>query len=354
MKTNKAVVVALAAAILASGGGLAGSLATATPAQAATQRVTTEAAAPALSMFAYGVSGNSGNAVWSAPTNISGKVTSYTITVKKTGKADLVFTNTSKEKDITMTLTGLSQNTIYTVIVKANVVSPTGVKSSVSASSLMHTPYALTSVMPVAPKVAVSHVTNNSLTAVWSQPIHLAGWADNYTVVVKQGTKVVQSIIVPDWSRNTFYTNTLNISGLAANTAYTMEVTTNSRAFEGTKTASSKATVVKFTTAAKASSVAVAKPSVTVSTVTSSSAVVNWKKPAVTKGAIASYGITLTDRSTGKKYFFSRSADSDNFKLSPLEAGKAYTVYVVAKAVSADGKSASYSVTQANFTTKTK
>lgn len=352
MNTSKVVVVAVAAAILASGGGLAGSVATATPAQAAGMESTTTS--PTVNVFAWSFSDTSGNVQWFTPATAAGKVASYTVILKQTGKADRVFTNKSTASSITMPLTGLTPFTVYTVQVKANIVSPTGVKSTVTGESLMHTLHARNVVKAVAPKVAVSSVTNNGMTATWDQPFDVVGWVNNYTVVVKQGTKVIQSITVPDWSRDTGYLNTLNIAGLAANTTYTLEVSTNALSADSTKSATSSKTTVKFVTAAKATSVVVAKPVVTVSTVTATSTVINWKKPVVTKGSISSYGITLTDRSTGKKYFFSRPSTDLSFKMSPLDANKAYTVDVIAKGVSADGKSSSYSVTQTSFTTKAK
>jgi hypothetical protein len=369
MKTNKTVVVALAAAILASGGSIAGSVVTATPAHA------NAVIEPQLPSAPTGVKviPKSGwfqptmNVVWNAPTGGFGTtITGYTVTLKQAGKADRVFTS----KTTSVSVNGFTENTSYTVQVAANVTATqiiTGTNNTIHPTSISTTTapaiasirtgysnYAPTSVQVSVPKISVMGVTENSIVTKLSTPGFTVGQISNYVVTVKQGTTVVKTATVtnpadnPTGSRAIPYT----VSGLKSNTAYTIEVKTNVKAWSGTKTATSTVTSAKFVTA-KSSAVAVAKPAVTVSSVASKTATVTWKKPAVT-GSIRTYLIFATEKGSQQSMRLGEYSPTSTSAVLPsvLKPNTTYTVSVIAMAVSEDGRNTAQAVTNVDFTTK--
>jgi hypothetical protein len=347
MNKSKVMVVALAAAILASGGSIAGSVSTATPAEAATVISTASATAPiGLRTYPY-ATGNMVQAMWSAPTNVVGTVTGYTLTLKQTGKADRILT--SKGTSIVLGASGeLAENTAYTLQVKANIVSKTGVKSvSPTASVQFKTSYALTTVKVSAPTyVKTVGVTANSLVASWGRPSTTVGAVSTYTVKLKRGDTVVKTVTVP------FSTLAYNFTSLTSNTSYTIEVTATAVSFRGGNKATSVAAKAAGVTA-KSSVVAVAKPVVTVTSVATNTAKITWTKPAVT-GQIRAYLIFVTETGTTRSMKIGEySGTTTSAQLqSVLKPNTTYTVSVVAMAHSEDGKNMASSGTNVVFTTK--
>jgi glyoxylate utilization-related uncharacterized protein len=80
---------------------------------------------------------NDAKLTWVAPTGIVGNLADYTVTVKQSGKADRTF----KVTGTSYTISGLVENTSYTVTVVANVLSTDGANAvtSPSASTAMQT-----------------------------------------------------------------------------------------------------------------------------------------------------------------------------------------------------------------------
>lgn len=146
MKKYKGVVIALAAAILTSGGGVAGSVVMATPAQAAEQVTNFAPNAPTGLKYANAPMPYSPYFTptimvgWNAPTGVLGTITDYTITLKQTGKTDRVINS----KTTYASIGSLTENTAYTIQVKANVVSKTGVKQPLPQLILQFAPTTLT------------------------------------------------------------------------------------------------------------------------------------------------------------------------------------------------------------------
>lgn len=347
MNKSKIMVVALAATILASGGGIAGSVATATPAQAATVTVAAPTTAPiGLRTYPFAM-GNMVHVMWSAPTNVSGTISSYTLTLKQAGKSDRILT--TKDRYIVLGDAGeLAENTTYTLLVKANIISKAGVKStSPNASVQFKTSYALTTVKVSAPtSLYVAGATANSFAVSWKAPTSTVGLVESYTVRVKKGTTLVKTITLP---ANIL---TYKATSLASNTAYTAEVTANAISFRGGNHATSTATKVAVTTS-KSSVVAVAKPVVTVASVATNTAKITWTKPAVT-GQIRAYVIFVTEKGTTRSMKIGEySGTTTSAQLqSVLKPNTTYTVSVVAMAHSEDGKNMTSSGTNVVLTTK--
>lgn len=345
MNTKKVMVVALAAAILASGGSIAGAVATATPAQANTVAVVQTSPPVGLRTYPF-ATGNMVQVMWFAPANVGGTVTGYTLTLKQVGKADRILT--VKGTSIVLGASGeLAENTAYTLQVKANVVSKWGAELASSvATTNFKTSYALTTVKVSAPTyVQAVGATANSLVASWRQPSMTVGTVSTYTVKLKKGEAVVKTVTVP------FNTLAYNFTSLTSNTAYTIEVTANAVSFRGGNVATSIAAKAAGNTA-KSSVVTVAKPVVTVSNIAAKTAKISWKKPAVT-GEIRAYLIFVTEKGTTKSMRLGEySATTTSAQLqSVLKPNTTYTVSVVAVAYSEDGKNMTSAGTNALFTT---
>lgn len=157
---------------------------------------------------------NEATLAWVAPTGVVGDLTGYTVTVKQTGKADRILKTTTP----TVKVTGLTENTPYTVQVIANVASKdrTRAVTSPAVSLAIKTTFSPASTVKVGrPASLVTVAGKTTLTSTWKAPT-VTGTLTGYVVTLKQGTTVVK----------TYSTNSLkaSFSGLKPNTDYTFSV----------------------------------------------------------------------------------------------------------------------------------
>lgn len=326
MNKKKVAILALAAAILASSGGAVGSVITAAPAEAATL---TTSAPPNLKAFTDALTLQSG-VTFTRPTRIVGTITHYTVTLKQAGKADRVFTNKSGRMTFGAPLAGLSENTAYTVQVKANVVSRTGAKSTGAvASTTFKTGYSKNTVKPTTPaSLRVAEAGVSSFVTRWNAPVGYVGTVTGYVVRVKQGTTVIKTVTVSP------STLSYKVDGLKAASAYTVEVNaTFASANRAAKASSAITKVAAYTAKPIATSL---KPVTTVSKITSNSAVIEWKPIA---GAITY--LTFVSEKGGKLVSRSEASPSSTSDPIPniLKPNTTYIADVQAIIPSADGKS---------------
>lgn len=310
------------------------------------------------------------NIVWNAPTGGFGTtITGYTVTLKQAGKADRVFTS----KTTSVSVSGFTENTAYTVQVKAHVTGkttltgdwsgfqgtlPVKTVSTTTAPAITsirtgYSNYPPFAVQVSAPTIKILETTENSMGATLSVPGFTVGQLTSYVVTVKQGNTVVKTTIVTNPSDNPTGSRAIphTVTGLKSNTAYTIQVKANAKAWTGTN-ASTSGNTADFVTA-KSSAVAVAKPVVTVSSVASKTAKLTWTKPAVT-GQIRAYLIFVTEKgSTRSMKIGEYSGTTTSAQLqSVLKPNTTYTVSVVAMAHSEDGKNMASSGTNVVLTTK--
>ena len=307
------------------------------PATATVKTPVVAAAPKAPTALKASPSHDSANISWVAPTGVIGKVTAYTVTVSQTGKSDRLFrtTNTSYK------VTGLSENTAYTVRVAAEVTSADGKRKVVSptASVAVKTAYAPTSVKVSAPTgVKLSSITHDSMVASWAAPTGTVGKITGYTVTVKVGSSVKKTVTVTSTSTK--------ITGLTPNTKYTVEVKANAVSANGTKKAASTAGTVNGVTA-KSPVVKVAAPNVSTSKVSHDRFTASWTKPTVT-GSITGYKVIVKQ---GSKILQSHNLNASTLSrtITGLKENTAYTVVVEVSAVAPNGKN----TTKATSQTKT-
>lgn len=261
---------------------------------------------------------------WVAPTGVVGDITGYTVTVKQTGKTDLTF----KTATPTYNLTGLSQNTSYTVQVTATVVGKDKINTVVSpvASATVKTPYSPTYVKVEGPRPNISTVTSDSLTIVWNTP-NVVGTLTGYKVTVKEGTTIIKTMYVSS------ATKSATIAGLKESTAYTLTVQARATAMEGgAKHTNTSAPIVQKTSPA-ASTVKVSAPASLKAVSGKTSITATWTAPAVT-GKLTSYTVTLKQGMTVVKKYYTSSTKAT---FSNLTANTDYKVEVRANAASANG-----------------
>lgn len=326
MNKKKVAILALTAAILASSGGTVGAVITAAPAEAAT--LTTSAPAN-LKAFTDAATLQSG-ITFTRPTRIVGTIKSYTVILKQAGKADRLYTNYSGRMQFGAPLAGLSENTAYTVQVKANVVSRTGAKSTGAvASTTFKTGYSKSTVRPTAPaSLRTTEATDKSFVARWNAPVGYVGTVTGYTVTVKQGTVALKTVSVSP------STLAYKVEALKAASAYTVEVKANFASANKMSKASSVASKVAAYTAKPV--VVNLKPVVTVSNIDSDSAVMEWKPIAGAKTYL-----TFISEKGGQLISRGEYSSSDTRAPIPniLKPNTTYIADVQAIIPSADGKS---------------
>lgn len=268
---------------------------------------------------------------WTAPENVTGRLTNYTITVKSAGKPDRTSTTTDTEPSYTVI--GLQEHTSYTFEVKANAVSASGAvqASSTPASVTKTTPYAPSTVIVAAPQnVTATAAGFDHIIAAWTAPAGTVGSLIGYRVTLKDGTGVVDSRIV----------NALNTSftGLKDNTSYTVEVAALASSPDSTKTAVSA--VAKATVATPVGPGTVVAPNaparLAATPVTYDRVTLNWTAPTgIIGGTVTGYTVTVSQ--TGHPDRVLKAAGA-SLAVTGLTGNTAYTISVAANVSSADGQ----------------
>jgi hypothetical protein len=264
-------------------------------------------------------------AVWKAPVGTVGRVESYTVTVTQGNVTKSYLTPTTSYQ-----LTGLTANTDVFVTVAANAVSVDGLRkmTGLGVAGMFKTSAAPSPIVKVAaPVTVVSGVGADRMTVSWKKPL-VTGTITGYRVTVKLGTKIVQT------HNLNAVTYAKTVTSLAENTAYTVVVDALAVAPDGKNTATASTAKTVKTIFSAASTVKVAAPASFGVTTSRTTVTATWRMPAVT-GKVINYTATLKEGTrtvktvvlTGGKYSF-----------TGLKANTAYTVYVQANAVSANGK----------------
>lgn len=341
MNKKKVASLALAAAILASSGGVAGSVFTAAPAEAAT--VASYTSAPAnFRAFTNPTTFQSGVA-WGYPAHVTGTVRDYTVTLKQAGKPDRIYTTRTGQMMFGTTGVQLFENTAYTAQVKANVFSRTGARlTSAVASTTFKTGWAPNRIKATAPVgLRTTDVGVNSFVARWAPPVGYVGTVTGYTVTLKQSGVALKTVSVSP------STLSYKEDALKAASAYTVEVkATYASANKMVKASSAASTVVVATAKPVVTNL---KPIVTISNITSKSAVMNWKTiPGATTYLtfVSEKGGQLVSRGEASANATSAST------YASLKPGTTYLADVQAVIPTADGKSwTAYSSGMIEFTT---
>lgn len=334
MRITKGLALALAAAILTSGSGMAASGLTAAPAQAATVGPGTAVAAAAETIlpppfFVGWAQTDQVGLYWMDPNGYRNfKVLNYTVTVKQQGRPDRVF-HTASRLDDHFIATGLTQNTTYTFEVRTNAVSLDGKRRITSAP---HSETATTSSIPAhhvkaaTPSALALSATPGSITASWNAPA-VTGTLTGYTVNIKRGSKTVKSY--------TTTTRKITATGLTEKTNYTVQVKANAISRDKKHKASSAyATKTIGTTLSASSTVKAGKPAALKATAAATSLKVSWKRPAIT-GRLKNYTVQLKQ---GSKTLKSYTTASPAQTITGLKRNTSYTVQVRANAKSTNGK----------------
>lgn len=298
---------------------------------------------------------------WFQPDNLRGRINNYTLTIKQTGKADRVFTVPDYFEQNEYKITGLVENTTYTAHVKAHVVAwEEGGKPATSpvASLTLKTPYNPSRVLAKAPtNLKTSRLSNDSIYHYWNQfdiswnaPKGIIGKVKNYTVTVKQGSKIARTFTT---------TNMKETSRLVSpKTTYTVSVKANVVSANGKKSAAASTGKVSYTTPAEPSGkVTLATPKVSFSKVGSNRFTTHYSAPTTGKITVVNFfwydgnklvaslagdgrktpGSLISGLKPSKKYraVVQVTARSPNSKNSVRKTGTAYVTTASASAVKA-------------------
>lgn len=258
---------------------------------------------------------------WKAPTGTIGKLRPYTVLINQGSKTVKRYVTTGTSYKVT----GLAPGTSYTAHVIAQAVSGNGLKQATSkAASANFYTTKVTVAKSAKPSTKVT-TTSSNVTATWTKPA-VTGKLVNYTVTLKQGTKVIKGVTTTGLRAS--------FSGLKENTTYTVDVRANVISANNKNKGSATTVVTGKTKLTAASTVKVSKPSSLKVTVGRTSVTTTYKKPAVT-GKIKNYTVVVKQ---GKKYIKTVTTTSTKSVISGLRANNTYTVYVKANATSSNGK----------------
>lgn len=284
---------------------------------------------------------------WKAPTGIVGTVDYYLVTLQSAGNADLNFTRSATYYK----LTGLSENTTYTVRVVAKVIGPDNITVSTPAATLsLKTPVVYSARASNPTGVTVSGVTYNTGVVSWKAPTDVDGTITNYSVEVSAGPGETYSNI---YNTNTPVTS-YRLLNLKPNYKYTVKVSTNVTSIDKSSDVTSTGTTTTLTTLAGESAlspiVKVSAPVTTVSQVGTDRMTLTWVKPTVT-GMVTGYRVTVK---AGTKVIqtYNLNASTYSKTVSSLAENTTYTVVVDALAVSPDGKNRATASTTKTATTR--
>lgn len=168
---------------------------------------------------------------WKKPA-VTGSITSYRVLVKHGTK--VVKTYNLKTSTLSQSITGLKEKTKYSLVVEALATSQDGKKTakaiSTKAVTMATSPASAVKVSAPA-SFAVSSGTS-SVKASWKRPA-VTGKIASYTVILKQGTKIVKSYTSASVSRN--------FTGLKRKSSYKVEVKANAVSANGKYKSSSPA-----------------------------------------------------------------------------------------------------------------
>lgn len=336
---RRGLAVALAAAILASGGGVTAATAAATPSYAT--------ASQSIDPFAVKVSAPRGlttsstydslTVAWRKPAGTIGTLASYTVTVKQGSRT--LLTNTMADTSIVFLNDLPAPGSAYTVLVTAEAESIEGYKKMTSPT------VSVSGYMPKSPvvsldrpKVTVSGVGSDRVTATWKKPAIQSGSITGYTVTVVEDHKAPRTLKLGASA------TTATMTGLNETAQHGISVAVHAVAPDGHNTIVLGSSYKYFTTKLSAASVVkVGKPtSITLSklkrqnnTDDGNKATIAWKKPSVT-GKIAFYEVTIK---IGNKMMRDRiEVKGTKITVPNFAENATHTVYVTAYATSANGK----------------
>lgn len=280
---------------------------------------------------------NQASISWWEPEKLFGQVKNYTVTLKQAGKADRVFT-VAPQFETKFKIPGLAENTAYTAHVRANVTAwEQGGKPATSptASISIKTPYHPSRVVAKAPtSLTVGKLTGDDsffywrgFDVSWKAPTGIIGKVKNYTVTIKQGSKVVR----------TFTTTKTKESSriLSPSTSYTVQVKANIVSADGKKTASASTGILGYKTAAEpTSNVTLTTPKITFSKVGSYRFYTHWG--ATSNGKVTAY-VTRWYDPNGKQVAYGEGVAKGSL-VAGFKPSTRYKVVVMAIAISPNGE----------------
>jgi hypothetical protein len=257
-----------------------------------------------------------------------------TQTLKKT-YSDLVFADFS----------GLTPETTYTIKTTARNASVMGVEyfsptrvETATTTKLIPAPQA-----PNAPTALVATNTlYNQTTLTWKAPTGVVGTITGYDIIAKTAGK-------PNLGFSTDGTS-YTLTGLSANTAYTLEVTANVLGEnQQTRVVSPVASIAVQTPVFYP--VSVNEPTnLNLSAMTHEAVTASWKAPTGTIGNLVNYTVKVRT-ATGEKSY---TTAATSYRVTGLAPNTGYSLTVTANAVSADGLNRASSTEAASiFTTLT-
>jgi hypothetical protein len=253
---------------------------------------------------------------WTAPTTTGGAaLTGYRIEAYAGTATTPVVTATAAAGATSAVVTGLTNGTSYTFLVRATNSAGTGTPSARSAAV---TPVAAATV-PAAPAITSVTAKNAAVTVAWSAPANGGSPITGYTVTVYQGTSTTPlRTVVP-----TGTVTTADVTGLTNGTSYTFTVT--ARNAVGSSPASARSAAVTPATVANAPTIGQVTPG-------NASATVRWTAPAVTGGSpITGYTVkAYVGTATTPARTVTVAAASTSTVVSALTNGTAYTFTVAA------------------------
>lgn len=207
----------------------AGTAITLTTAPAPVLSPIVKVAAPVVTIG--GVNSDRLTASWAKPA-VTGSIKGYKVTVKLGTR--IVQTHNLSSTTQTKQLLGLAENSTYTVSVQAIAVAPNGINTAtaLTVKSVKTTLSAGSTVRVAAPVGLVTAASRTAVTAFWKKPA-VTGRVVNYTVRLKQGTRVIKTVVTTSGK--------YSFTGLRASTVYGVYVTANAVSANGKYKASATA-----------------------------------------------------------------------------------------------------------------
>lgn len=262
---------------------------------------------------------------WAKPAVTNGKVASYKVTVKQGSK--VVKTYNVSGTATSVIATGLSERTAYTAFVEVTA-EGTKTQAKQTGSKAFTTTLSTASQVKVGTPASLTTSTNYGVISVsWKRPA-VTGTLVNYTVQLKEGSKVVKTITTTATSSS--------LTGLKNGTKYQVSVKANAKSANG-KYAASSAWVSKTvsTPTVTASTVRASAPVALKTTTTRNSLTATWGKPTSGIGKVANYTVVVYQ---GNKAVKTVTTTSLRATVSGLKANTAYKVTVKANFTSSNGK----------------
>jgi uncharacterized protein YkwD len=281
---------------------------------------------------------------WTAP-QVTGTLNPYIVSIyKEDGTLARKFVTTGTS----INANGLVAGTNYKLVITSEAYSPDGTAiASNTAQTTFTTAKSVTDNVAVSAvqKLSVSSPNQSTVSASWASPATVTGSITKYTATITGPNRYSKTVNVTGTS--------VDFTGLAASSQYTVKVTATAVSDSGVKTATSTAVSANVTTQ-RALSDKVGVSSVqklSVKAPNNSTVTASWAKPASITGTLTGYSATITGPNRYSKTV-NVSSGTGSVSFTGLTENAKYTVKVTASAVSESGKKTAISTAaSANVTT---